>query len=391
MPLFPSWKELIKNLVNYCDELKCINLKKEEILIEIEEESNSLLDIAGICAQALGSTRYRAFLENRFDIEIDDTKISNSYKSLFKMLPNVVITTNYDRIPDHLSRNRCYTNRQSSEALRALNQEKNFIFKAHGDITDQDSIVFTREEYEKTTHHSHEMRNFLNAVFSSRNLIFIGFSLTDPHFDEILRFQYQATSGLPLNHYALLNCNNTKATILMKKYGINVLQYEPQDNTHPEVELFINMLNIKEGKTHIKHPKDEALEFIKNLENGGYKSINVFVNNEEKKLHVALSQYSETKLELQQEILNIFRKWDGNEFKQIEICLLSANSSSYSNFWSPTITAIGDSEKINCFCKKTIKDKDFWASLIFYKSNDAMDFTVINERTIVDFIDKKGN
>jgi hypothetical protein len=64
--------------------------------------------------------------------------------------PKMIVTTNYDRLPEIAGkgRYRISTNNNAPEASRFFADNKNVVFKMHGDITDQSSIVLTTSNYQ---------------------------------------------------------------------------------------------------------------------------------------------------------------------------------------------------------------------------------------------------
>ena len=121
-PLFPSWTELLTDMINECHDLGKLKYDKEELLGHIES-GKMFLDVAEICADSLGSTGYREFIESRFDKEITIEMIPESYKELLELPIKTVLTTNYDRIPEIGSQGslRIYSNKQIPEAQSCVN------------------------------------------------------------------------------------------------------------------------------------------------------------------------------------------------------------------------------------------------------------------------------
>jgi hypothetical protein len=132
-PIFPTWKDLLSQLVKECVERK--KLSNETELYEWIEQGKDYLDIADECAKALGTDEYRSFLEKHFDKDIDMSKLS-AYQQLLTSPIRTIITTNYDHIPEVGTQGKIqtYTNANLSEAQRAINSNKHVVVKLHGDI-----------------------------------------------------------------------------------------------------------------------------------------------------------------------------------------------------------------------------------------------------------------
>jgi hypothetical protein len=125
-PLFPSWGVLLKEFIEQAQEAGMSYDKSE--LLECIEKGESYLDIAEVCVNAMGATRYRDIMEKVFDKDFSLEDVPESYKILMDLSPKMIVTTNYDRL-------------NAPEASRFFADNKNVVFKMHGDITDQSSIV----------------------------------------------------------------------------------------------------------------------------------------------------------------------------------------------------------------------------------------------------------
>lgn len=316
-PLFPSWGSLLKEFVEQAKEVK---LPYDEIeLLEYIEKGENYLDIAEVCINAMGASRYRDIMEKVFDKEFSLEEVPESYKVLMGLSPKLILTTNYDRIPDIAGKGiyRINTNRNAPEASRFCADNKNVVFKMHGDITDQSSIILTTSDYQKIINENHSTRSLLNSILSTKILIFVGFSLSDPHIDAILENIKSINKGMPLSHHVLLNeSSNFKISSFENKYGVKVISYTPTDHSHPEVIEFLRALahetsNIPEQVKINDSVKIENADTLINHMNESIKDIilgtgfSVFYSNND--LYMSFTPAGETKGEIQKEILSIIK------------------------------------------------------------------------------------
>lgn len=242
-PLFPSWGKLLKTFVEKAS-TSSLPYSEAELNSYIENGEH-YLEVADSCVQALGATAYRDIMEAEFDKEFLDGDIPQAYKDLFDLSPKAIFTTNYDRIPERLSggRYRAYTNNAASEAARAYSKGQSLVFKIHGDIGSNESIVLTTADYQRIIHGNSATHSFLSSCFSTKTFIFVGFSLSDPHINIILEKLYATNNGIPISHYVLLNeSSQFKADAFSKKYGLKVIQYSASTPAHPEVSQFLKAL-----------------------------------------------------------------------------------------------------------------------------------------------------
>ncbi|MGD9654942.1 MAG: SIR2 family protein [Sulfuricurvum sp.] len=316
-PLFPSWGNLLKQFVAQAKE-GSFPFDENEILEYIEKGEN-YLDIAEACVNAMGITRYREIMERIFDKNFSLEEVPESYKVLMGLSPKTIITTNYDRIPEIAGKGmyRINTNKNAPEASRFCANNKNVVFKMHGDITDQSSIILTSSDYQKIMNENSSIRLLLNSILSTKILIFVGFSLSDPHINAILDNIKSINNGITLSHYVLLNESSSfKISSFKNKYGVKVISYEPTDHSHPEVIEFLRALAHETGDVpeQIKINNSTKIENTESLIRHMNESIadvmlgtgfSVFYSDSD--MYISFTPAGETKGEIQKEILSIIK------------------------------------------------------------------------------------
>lgn len=316
-PLFPSWASLLKEFV---EQAKEVNLPYDEIeLLKYIEKGENYLDIAEVCINAMGTNRYRDIMEKVFDKEFSPEEVPESYKVLMGLSPKIIITTNYDRIPDIAGKGmyRINTNKNAPEASRFCADNKNVVFKMHGDITDQSSIILATSDYQKIMNENPSTRSLLNSILSTKILIFVGFSLSDPHINAILDNIKSINNGIPLSHYVLLNESSSfKISSFENKYGVKVIPYIPIDYSHSEVVEFLRALDHETGDIpeQIKINNSAKIENTESLIKYMDESISevmlgtgfsVFYSDSD--MYMSFTPVGETKGEIQKEILSIIK------------------------------------------------------------------------------------
>lgn len=241
-PIFPSWHTLLKDAIECCEETGMLKFNKNELLLCLDK-GLFYPEIAEFCKKNLSTTAYRDFLEKHFDKNFDHTEISAAYKLIFELDVDLIFTSNYDLIPNTLtSKYRFFSNNQPVEASRAIRQGKKVLFKIHGDISDQDSIVLSYKDYEKIIKKS-DVENLIKTAFSGFTFIFLGFGLNDPHINMILNSINNINQGMQLSHYALLaNVTAFESFVFEQNYSVKVIPYKPSASNHPEVRYFLDLL-----------------------------------------------------------------------------------------------------------------------------------------------------
>jgi hypothetical protein len=120
--------------------------------------------------------------------------------------------------------------------------------KAHGDIDHRNEIVITERDYREIIFRSQGYRAALSAIFTTRSVLFLGSSLTDPEPKLLLGFLHDAFHGAGARHYALVPYNEfseTEASRWQKDFKVRCIRYHASNTTHPEVVEFLKTLPHK--------------------------------------------------------------------------------------------------------------------------------------------------
>lgn len=246
-PLFPGWESALQELVTRVS--RRLGYSDREVDLRKMLSEGKFPDVADACARDVGENIYRAFIEENFDKEFTIGEVPKAYADLLNLRPQTVMTTNYDRIPEvgGQGRYRIFTKLNIGEADSAIQNNKPIVFKLHGSVTQQNSIVFTRTEYQNT-YHDYSFKGFLEAVFRHKPLVFIGFGLTDPYFNFVLENIYAVNQRILTGKFALLEgLNPTEIQSKERSYGLHVIPYDKSGDTHPEVLDFVHLLATVRG------------------------------------------------------------------------------------------------------------------------------------------------
>lgn len=104
--------------------------------------------------------------------------------ALSKIKPHAIITTNYDEMlemifPDH-------ERIIGQQILRGKQIYIGELYKIHGCVTDHDSIIFTKDDYDEWQKKKKFLSAKLLTFFNEHPLIFIGYNAGDPNIQTIL-------------------------------------------------------------------------------------------------------------------------------------------------------------------------------------------------------------
>ncbi len=107
------------------------------------------------------------------------------FKQLKENIP-AIFTTNYDQLLELLFKNEYISFTKQSDYF--YNENYNFaeIYKIHGSVSDPNSIIITKEDYDDFTKKNYLTTSKLLQVLSSNPIIFIGYSMQDEDINQII-------------------------------------------------------------------------------------------------------------------------------------------------------------------------------------------------------------
>jgi len=386
-PLFPSWASFLHRLVTTANE--CGLPHDPEELKKYIDKGENYLDIAETCVNSISTTRYRDLMEEVFDKNFSIEQVPSGYRALIELSPKAIITTNYDRIPDVAGRGhyRIGTNKNAPEIMRAFANGKDIVFKMHGDITDQSSIILKTSDYQSIFNSNDSTKSLLKSLLSTKILIFVGFSLSDPHISIILESIKSINNDIPLSHYVLLNeTSSFKISSFETKYGVKVIPYTPSSASHPEVEEFLHSLNhkistpsgvgaessppefnnLQDLLIHLEASLSEIL-----LEDG------FSIYFDKKCLHITFTPVGETKNEVQQEILALIKRINFNcSFIDSVFVIAYAQNQPNDDVCEnqPALLALKvDFQSVRNFSNKLVTTSTFWKAITFFAPSSISD------------------
>lgn len=244
-PIFPLWGQALKEIMK-------THLFSPESRKQIEEYlSEYKYEVAASeIEKALPGIRYKDALRRIFNSKkINEQVLKDMPVSMLpKLFTRTVFTTNFERVINKVYQcNTLITMKSSedkkSEVLRS--KEKLYIVKLHGDIEDGD-IVFTNEEYNDCYGESFNTSyvSFLESLFASRAMLFLGCSLKEDRTFELLK-RISEKGTYP--HYAFLEIQddlNSEAFLerqnILSNANIRCIWYPK--GQHQLVKVFLQYL-----------------------------------------------------------------------------------------------------------------------------------------------------
>ncbi len=161
-----------------------------------------------------------------------------------------ILTTNFDKLLESAWNKVTgiaptkYTHTRE-EALADLAATGQFaVVKVHGDIDDIEDLVLTKHDYCRLIYNNTGLKSFLHSQFSTRSILFLGCSLTDPDMLQFLDWLRSISGSKTSEHFALMKTHGMNAIEkddFQSTYGINIFGDDASDD-HPDIEAFLTEL-----------------------------------------------------------------------------------------------------------------------------------------------------
>ena len=258
---YPSWKKLLKNVVEKESEKADV----EKLLSEGKYE-----DAASFAQKKVGKRAFFDYIKNTFSIE-NMKKLDSCYISeLPDVFTGIMATTNYDKVIEtsYINRKKAITtylpmDEYQYEAIEEhLHQGTNCLLKLHGSVDVTDSIIFSKEHYDKYygfdgINTSLSMPKTLNQAIAGRAFLFLGCSLQGDRLLKLFENHNYAT------HFALLELPKKederidRERQLRNNYGIKVIWYP--NNREDKYDALAVLIRELKSRWFPQNLSDDAL------------------------------------------------------------------------------------------------------------------------------------
>lgn len=193
--------------------------------------------------------------------------------AVHRLLPRIpfraILTTNYDsliegaysierggRIPP------VFTQEDLEFRPSPLRRSDFFIFKIHGDQDRPNTVVLGSHDYQNLLFRTPGYRQFLETLFSTHTVLFVGFGGTDSDLDNVLDRLASIYSRTLDNHFILLpadRLNTTEKRRFRLDRRLEVIEYLA-DKGHSQVGEFFHELvvQVERGHTEVMREASET-------------------------------------------------------------------------------------------------------------------------------------
>jgi hypothetical protein len=237
-----DWKGLLKEFA-------------DELGLDIEIESD-LVTVAQYYLNAAGNDRTRLHAKLATEFGSPATP-SAAHEALAGLPVHTIWTSNYDNLLEQSLQDagRRVVLRTSGKSLSVVTASADaLVLKLHGDLSDPDSLIITRDDYARYLQLHPGFRDRLKVDLTEKTFLFLGFSFTDPHLDFILEQLKQERGPDVRNHFAVIRRERSTARARrsarfaatrqrlkvadLERYGIRTLLID----NHSEIPLLLKQL-----------------------------------------------------------------------------------------------------------------------------------------------------
>lgn len=269
----PDWPQLLKQMISW-SEANGVSLP-HKVDIENAISERKFLLAAEEITEKMGDEKFRLFMSEVF--RRPGLKPTIAHELLTQIPFAASLTSNYDKLLETAyiiasggASLHVFSQRDVPELSNALRTKEFYVLKAHGTVDRIETIVLSRTQYRELMHNNPAYKQFLSSLLSTKTVLFIGFSLSDPDLELVLNELQSAFAGYTGTHYALMDISNMPAFERNRwatDYHIEIITYTPSAGDHPEVREFLQEIKKALPKHILWQTMTRTLEPAKKILN----------------------------------------------------------------------------------------------------------------------------
>ena len=236
----PSWGGLVDHMAKHA-----ATFSETRAAAIVEQKQTDLL--AAIDLYEVGNlippVERARFMRKQFQSVGDRT--TEVARELAKLEAALFLTTNYDNVLKNALRERnvevLSNGDDDLKAALSLVGTQPLLVHLHGRALVPDTLVLGSRSYEKLTSRS-SYRQLLRDVFLRYSVLAVGFSFTDPPFQQLLRYVADDLGGAgAAPHLAILGTSSGADAALLRRANFEIVSYD-DSNGHAEVRSLLSRL-----------------------------------------------------------------------------------------------------------------------------------------------------
>jgi SIR2-like domain len=157
---------------------------------------------------------------------------SEWHEAIVRAEPQVIVTTNYDKIIERATSSGYVVHEYNSPAVAAdVRRNYPLLLKIHGTIDRVEGIVLSRRDYTDVRRQGTHAMETLHALLLTRPALLLGYRLRDPDLQLILENIFGGQNQTPA-HYMLApdDMPDYERDVLTYSYGVTVIPYPSGDH-----------------------------------------------------------------------------------------------------------------------------------------------------------------
>lgn len=260
----PDWKTLTKSFKS-----------------EIDEIEDNILSVTQLHLNQRGKKESLDALKNA--LRYNQTHYNLIHEQIVKLRPFHILTTNYDEHFEQViyKQQLKYSVVRKDADLPDCNSNS-FLVKMHGDIAEK-NIVLTKYDYDHYKNNFPLIKGFVEGVFATNLVLFIGFSFDDPNLQELLKRVNNILQASYQPPYLLYIPDNNKKkreinseVSKLTKLGLKVILYNDNSVTQYYNELIRKNTKESERKEMLSQIGQKVYKFLRVLEKYDYNDDDFF-------------------------------------------------------------------------------------------------------------------
>lgn len=230
----PGWADLLKSLISEFQSSEAFQDSEtfnEQVVQDLEEKIShgEYQNVAN-------------YIGNNIDFKANVCKILKEAQAkcstldqsanIIKWDCKKIITTNFDTLIESN-----FNDQDKYKSINYLNRDellnkdsKRKIIHIHGSIDHKESVIFSESDISNCIWRESFFQDYLQATFFENRILFIGYSLKDPHIKNILTHFAGFKGDAKIYDYAILPAKNFEELDWEKNYNLKILRLDIDNN-----------------------------------------------------------------------------------------------------------------------------------------------------------------
>lgn len=170
----------------------------------------------------------------------------NAWHDAILMLePTIVITTNYDRLIERASKSGYQVLSYLSETVgQEVRRGEPILVKIHGSVDDLENIVLTQSDYSRMHIRGRHALDVVQALFLTRVVLFIGYSIVDPDIRLLLQNTVGGRGQIPSHYMLTPRVDEFQRQMLTDAFGIIPIEYDTNGDHSEGLAMLQELGNV---------------------------------------------------------------------------------------------------------------------------------------------------